>query len=93
MGPGGLGWELDNPTIGIPFIEEARALGVRNICIHKGLFFSGFPEQYGRCGGMSGARLELYPDVNFSIYHSGLEIGHREGPFVILPGQHTASIR
>ena len=79
-GPEGIGWELDNPTIGIPFIEKARALGVRNICIHKGLFFSGFPEQYGRCADV-GRAAKLYPDVNFIIYHSGLEIGHREGPF------------
>ena len=48
-GPEGVGWELDDPAVGIPFIEKARALGVRTICIHKGLFFAGFPEQYGRC--------------------------------------------
>jgi hypothetical protein len=79
-GPEGIGWELDDPAIGIPFIEKARALGIRNICIHKGLFFSGFPEQYGRCADV-GRAAKLYPDVNFIIYHSGLEIGHREGPF------------
>ena len=32
--------ELDSPDVGIPFIERARELGVRNICIHKGIFFS-----------------------------------------------------
>ena len=79
-GPEGIGWELDNPAIGIPFIEKARALGVRNICIHKGLFFSGFPERYGRCADV-GRAAKLYPDVNFIIYHSGFESGHREGPF------------
>jgi uncharacterized protein len=79
-GPEGVGWELDNPAIGIPFIEKARALGIRNICIHKGLFFSGFPEQYGRCADV-GRAAKLYPDVNFIIYHSGFETGHREGPF------------
>ena len=40
-GPDGVGWELDSPEVGIPFIEQARALGVHNICIHKGLLFSG----------------------------------------------------
>jgi hypothetical protein len=79
-GPKGVGWELDDPAIGIPFIEKARALGVRTICIHKGLFFSGFPEQYGRCADV-GRAAKLYPDVNFIIYHSGFETGHREGPF------------
>ena len=54
-GPGGVGWELDSPEVGIPFIEQARALGVRNICIHKGLLFSGFPEEYGGAAPTSGA--------------------------------------
>jgi hypothetical protein len=79
-GPEGVGWELDDPVIGIPFIERARALGVRNICIHKGLLFAGFPEQYGRCPDV-GRVAKRYPDVNFIIYHSGFETGHREGPF------------
>ena len=38
-GPNGVGFELDSPDVGIPFIERARELGVRNICIHKGVFF------------------------------------------------------
>ena len=42
--PDGVGFELDSPDVGIPFIERARELGVRNICVHKGLFFSGFPD-------------------------------------------------
>src|ERR687891_1279440 len=79
-GPDGVGWELDSPDIGVPFIEQARALGIRNICIHKGLLFSGFPEQYGRCADV-GRAAKLYPDVNFIIYHSGYEAGTEEGPF------------
>lgn len=79
-GPEGVGWELDDPAIGIPFIERARALGVRNICIHKGLLFPGFPERYGRCADV-GRAAKLYPDVNFIVYHSGFETGHHEGPF------------
>ena len=40
----------------------------------------GFPEEYGRCADV-GRAARLYPDVNFIIYHSGFETGHREGPF------------
>ena len=29
-GPKGSGFELDSPEVGIPFIERARELGVRN---------------------------------------------------------------
>ena len=53
---------------------------MRNICIHKGLLFSGFPEEYGRCADV-GRAARLYPDMNFIIYHSGFEAGTAEGPF------------
>ena len=79
-GPDGVGWELDSPEVGIPFLEQARALGVRNICIHKGLLFAGFPEQYGRCADV-GRAARRSPDMNFIIYHSGYEAGTEEGPF------------
>ena len=79
-GPEGMGWELDSAEVGIPFIEKARQLGIRNICIHKGLLFGGYPEAYGRCADV-GRAAKLYPDVNFIIYHSGFETGHREGPY------------
>jgi len=79
-GPDGIGWELDSPAVGIPFIEQARALGVRNICIHKGLLFAGFPEKYGRCADV-GRAARLFPDMRFIIYHSGYEAGTEEGPF------------
>ncbi len=79
-GPEGVGWELDSPDVGIPFIERARELGVRTICIHKGLLFPGFPEQYGRCADV-GRAAARYPDMNFIIYHSGYEAGTTEGPY------------
>lgn len=79
-GPDGVGWELDSPEVGVPFIEQARALGIHTICIHKGLLFSGFPEQYGRCADV-GRAARLFPDMSFIVYHSGFEPGHREGPF------------
>jgi uncharacterized protein len=78
-GPNGRGFALDSPDIGIPFIERARELGVRNICIHKGFLFSGFPEELGRCADV-GRAARLYPDMNFIIYHSGYEAG-TEGPY------------
>jgi hypothetical protein len=79
-GPEGQGWELDSPKIGIPFIEKARQIGIRNICVHKGLLFSGFPEELGRCADV-GRAARLYPDMRFIIYHSGFETAHPEGPF------------
>jgi uncharacterized protein len=79
-GPRGEGWYLDDPRVGIPFIEQARTLGIRTICIHKGLPFAGMPEHYATCVDV-GRVARLYPDVSFIIYHSGFETGRREGPF------------
>ena len=42
--------------------------------------FGGYPEAYGRCADV-GRAAKLYPDVNFIIYHSGFETGHREAPY------------
>ena len=53
---------------------------MRNICIHKGLFFPWFPEELGRCADV-GRAAALYPDMNFIIYHSGYEAGKTEGPY------------
>jgi uncharacterized protein len=79
-GPTGIGFELDSPEVGVPFIERARELGIRNICTHKGLLFPGFPEEFGRCADV-GRAAALYPDMNFIIYHSGYEAGTTEGPY------------
>lgn len=79
-GPERIGWRLDDPRIGIPFIEEARRLGIRNIAIHKGLPFSGMPLEFATCADV-GPAARLFPDVNFIIYHSGFETSRREGPY------------
>lgn len=79
-GPDGKGWALDDPAIGIPFIERARALGVRTICIHKGLSLPRMSPAHADCADV-GRAARLFPDVNFIVYHSGFETRHREGPY------------
>jgi predicted TIM-barrel fold metal-dependent hydrolase len=79
-GPDGEGWRLDDPEVGIPFIEQARALGIRTICIHKGLKFAGFPPGPAACHDV-GPAARRYPDVSFLIYHSGFDLDHNEGPY------------
>jgi len=79
-GPKGVGWWLDDPEVGIPFIEQARSVGVRNICMHKGLAFPGQEQRYASCVDV-GRVAKRYPDVNFIIYHSGFEVTKREGPY------------
>ena len=68
-GPGGQGYFLYD-DIGIRFIEKARTLGVRNICIHKGLPFGSRSYEHSQCSDI-GIVARRYPDVNFLVYHSG----------------------
>ena len=69
-GPDRRGWWLDG-EFGLPFIEKARALGIRNICIHKGLPFGTPYPAFATCRDV-GVVARMFPDVNFIIYHSGL---------------------
>ena len=68
-GPNGDGYFLYD-DVGIRFIEKARALGVRNICIHKGLPFGRRSYEHSQCSDI-GVVAKRFPDVNFLIYHSG----------------------
>ena len=68
-GPGGRGYFLTD-EVGLRFIEKARALGVKNICIHKGLPFGARSYEHSQCSDI-GPVAKRFPDVNFLIYHSG----------------------
>ncbi len=68
-GPGGKGYFLTD-DVGVRFIEKARALGVKNICIHKGLPFGKRSYEHSQCSDI-GVAAKRFPDVNFLIYHSG----------------------
>ena len=75
-GPDGTGFHLDDP-VGIAFLDKARKLGVKNICIHKGLAFGPNSLEHALCDDV-GRVARLYPDLNFLIYHSGFMIGQPE---------------
>ena len=78
-GPDGQGFYLTD-DIGIEFIEKARKLGVRNICIHKGIPFGQRSYRHSLCDDI-GPVARRFPDVNFLIYHSGFVPGQAEGPY------------
>jgi predicted TIM-barrel fold metal-dependent hydrolase len=79
-GPQGKGYWLDDPKVGIPFIEKARALGVKPICIHKGIPLFNLDYEYSTCRDI-GVVAKRYPDVRFIVYHSGFESDREEGPY------------
>ena len=78
-GPDGKGFYLTD-DVGIAFIEQARNLGVKNICIHKGIPFGQRSYEHSICSDV-GAVAKQFPDVNFLIYHSGWIPGQAEGPY------------
>ncbi len=74
------GWRLDDPMVGIPFIEKARELDVTIICCHKGLSLPGFDAAYSDPVDV-GVVAAAYPDVSFVVYHSAYELGVAEGEY------------
>ena len=78
-GPSGKGYFLTD-DIGIRFVEKARALGVKVICIHKGLPFGPRSYEHSQCSDI-GPIATRFPDVKFLIYHSGFVSSVREQPF------------
>jgi uncharacterized protein len=68
-GPDGNGFYLTD-DVGIRFVEEARRLGVKVICVHKGLPFGQQSYAHSQCSDI-GPIAKRFPDVSFLIYHSG----------------------
>jgi len=78
-GPGGKGYFLSD-DVGTRFIERARKLGVKVICVHKGLPFGQRSYEHSQCTDI-GVVAKRFPDVNFLIYHSGFVSTVKEGPY------------
>jgi predicted TIM-barrel fold metal-dependent hydrolase len=78
-GPSGKGYFLSD-EVGTRFIEKARALGVKVICVHKGLPFGKQSYEHSQCSDV-GVVAKRFPDVKFLIYHSGFVSTVKEGPY------------
>src|SRR3546814_17243768 len=70
-GPGGRGFFLHDEE-GLRMIEKARSLGVKNICVHKGLPFGRESYEHSLASDI-GIVAKMFPDVNFLIYHRSEE--------------------
>jgi predicted TIM-barrel fold metal-dependent hydrolase len=78
-GPDGHGFFLHEEP-GLRLIEKARRLGVRNVCVHKGLPFGRKSYEHSLASDI-GVVARMFPDVNFLVYHSGFIAGQAEGPY------------
>ncbi len=63
-------WFLDDEKVAYPFWERTRALGIKNLCVHKGLPLGAFNEKACTPLDVEKAAKD-WPDLNFILYHSG----------------------
>jgi hypothetical protein len=63
-------WFMDDEKVAYPFWERTRKLGVKNLCVHKGLPLGAFNEKACTPHDLERAAKD-WPDLNFIVYHSG----------------------
>lgn len=63
-------WFMDDEKVAYPFWERTRKLGIRNLCVHKGLPLGAFNEKACTPLDLEKAARD-FPDLNFIVYHSG----------------------
>src|SRR5262245_26852410 len=64
------GWFVDDEKIAYPMLERARKLGVRRVCLHKGLPLGPVADFNHPRDLIKAAR--DFPDIDFLAYHAGL---------------------
>ncbi len=79
-GPGGRGYYLDDPTVGLPVVQHAHDLGVKVMCGHKGLTLLNFESTWNQPRDMVAVSRQ-FPDMQFVVYHSAWTPSHAEGPY------------
>jgi predicted TIM-barrel fold metal-dependent hydrolase len=69
-------WRLDDETLVYPFYEKVAKAGVKNVCIHKGLFAPALEQKYPHLRPYVdvsdvGRPAKDFPQLNFVVYHAG----------------------
>jgi uncharacterized protein len=72
----GYPWHADDQKLMYPFYEKIARTGIRNVCIHKGLFAPAVEEKFPRLRPYAdvsdiGRAAKDWPQLNFLVYHSG----------------------
>jgi predicted TIM-barrel fold metal-dependent hydrolase len=63
-------WFMDDEKVAYPCWERTKKLGIKNLCVHKGLPLSVFNEKACSPLDLEKAAKD-WPDLNFIVYHSG----------------------
>jgi len=79
-GPNGHGYDLTDPAVGLPVVQQAHDLGVKVFCAHKGLPLQRFDLSHNSPEDLV-AVAKLFPDMQFVVFHSAFEREIHEGPY------------
>ena len=71
------GWFVDDEKIAYPMLERARKLGIKRVCLHKGLPLGPVSDFNHPRDVIKAAR--DFPDIDFVLYHAGLLTVPRDG--------------
>ncbi len=72
LADGGVGWWMDDAKLAYPAYEYSRKIGIKNICVHKGLPLPGWDLEHSSPKDVPRAARD-FPDLNFLIYHAGFK--------------------
>src|SRR5712672_1156975 len=68
-------WRMDDEKVAYKGYEKMVKAGIKNVCVHKGLFAPGIEKQYPNLRGFAdvadvGQAAKDWPQLNFIVYHS-----------------------
>ncbi|HEX6095074.1 MAG TPA: amidohydrolase family protein [Thermoanaerobaculia bacterium] len=69
LAPDGKGWWMDDEKVAYPAYEYSRRVGIKTICVHKGLPLPSWDLEHSSPRDVPKAALD-FPDLNFLIYHA-----------------------
>jgi uncharacterized protein len=72
LADGSVGWWMDDEKVAYPSYEYSRKIGIKNICVHKGLPLPGWEIEHSSPRDVEKAAKD-FPDLNFLIYHAGFK--------------------
>src|SRR5262245_920434 len=78
-------WFMDDEKVAYKFWEKTKKLGVKNLCVHKGLPLGAFNEKACMPLDLEKAAKD-WPDLNFIVYHSAYR---GFGPFASGTGERV----
>jgi predicted TIM-barrel fold metal-dependent hydrolase len=81
-------WFMDDEKVAYPCWEKTKKLGVKNLCVHKGLPLGAFNEKACTPLDLEKAAKD-WPDLNFIVYHSGFR---GFGPLAVGTGEKVVDM-